>query len=73
MSETIKWSTCARQVGIQGPSNGHRQTKLRALIARTAGIEYPKCRTFFGHFLRVGGFAIMHDGKSPLARMAVPI
>ena len=61
LSEHIKRSVRARQVGTQGPSDGHRQTKLRALIARTAGIECPKCRTIFGHFLRVGGFAIMHD------------
>ena len=55
----IRWSVCARQVGTQGPSVGHRQTKLRALIARIVGIEYPKRRTIFGHFMRLGGFDFM--------------
>ena len=38
----------ARQVGTQGPSDGHRQTKGRAFIAHAVCTECPKVGRFLG-------------------------
>ncbi len=38
----------ARQVGTQGPSDGHRQNKRRALIAHAVCTECPNVGRFLG-------------------------
>ena len=51
-----------RQVGTQGPSDGHSGTKGRASTDQAMGIycpcgvhRVPKSRTIIGHFLQIGG------------------
>ena len=60
----------ARQVGTQGTSDGHRLNKRWASTEQALGIHcpcgvhrVPKSRAIFGHSLRIGGFAFMHNAS----------
>ena len=54
LSVPVKWALRDQVMGIDRPSYGHSLPVLRASSAQSAG-------RFLGTFLRVGGFAIMHD------------
>ena len=60
----------ARQVGTQGPSDGHRQTKRWASADQAMGIycpcgvhRVPKSLAILGHSSQIGGFAFMHNAS----------
>ena len=44
----VKWVLRDQAVGIDRTSNGHKQNKRWALIARTVFTECPKVRRFLG-------------------------
>ena len=54
LSVPVKWALRDQVTGIDRPSYGHSLPILRATSAQSVG-------RFLGIFLRVGGFAIMHD------------